>query len=185
LCSRFFLSPLMWCLLKSFYGINEYAILSWYWSLYFHLFPFQIAFWLLAFIEFKITISTKYRLKISLTHMHIQKHTHGCTHPHSYVHPHIHTHTHTHSYTHIHTHTHSYTHNHCTWTHTKRKQVFDYHTNTVMSTRPVPIPYFTTDTDIRYLLSISDTGFLKHWYLIHSRYFIIVADIHYFQFYTF
>ena len=53
-----------------------------------------------------------------------------------------------------------------------------------VDTRPVPIPHFTTDTDIRYLLSISDTGFPKNRYLIHSRYFIIVADIHYFQFST-
>ena len=31
----------------------------------------------------------------------------------------------------------------------------------VVNIRPVLIPHFMTDTDIRYLLSISDIGFLK------------------------
>ena len=39
-----------------------------------------------------------------------------------------------------------------------------------------------TEDDIQYLLSISNSGFLIKpiWYLMHSQYFIIVADIHYF-----
>ena len=33
-----------------------------------------------------------------------------------------------------------------------------------ISSRPAPIPHFTADTDIRYLLSISDTGILINQY---------------------
>ena len=36
--------------------------------------------------------------------------------------------------------------------------------------RPVPIPHFTPDTDIRYLLSFTDTGFLLNRLSRHSRY---------------
>ena len=41
-----------------------------------------------------------------------------------------------------------------------------------MQGRPVPIPHFTADTDIRYLLSISDTGLI-------NRYLKIVTDMYY------
>jgi len=72
------------------------------------------------------------------------------------------------------------------WLDTMAPKLISFNFSTVINMippnlRPVPIPHFITDTYIRYLLSISDT---ENRYLIYSQYFIIVANIHYFQFPT-